>query len=50
MGTVAATCSGQKHHEDDDSNEDMSKLTPTTHDTTVKIWSMPFLDTDTAAD
>lgn len=48
MGTVAATCSGQKHHADDDFDEDKSELTPVTHDTTLKVWSMPFLDTHTA--
>lgn len=48
MGTVVATCSGQKNHADDSSDEELDEHTPVTHDTTLKVWSMPFLDISTA--
>lgn len=39
MGTVAATCSGQRHYDDE------SRATPMKADNSLKIWSLPFLET-----
>lgn len=44
MGTVAATCSGQRHY-DDESGDGESRATPMKADNSLKIWSLPFLET-----
>lgn len=38
MGTVAATCSGQRHYPDASNGETANA------DNSLKVWSMPFLD------
>lgn len=46
MGTVAATCSGQRHYPDDATNDDESYPSSTVEvDYTLKVWSMSFLET-----
>ena len=45
MGTVAATCSGQRHYLDDEAGDGESRATPMKADNTLKIWSLPFLET-----
>lgn len=44
MGTVAATCSGQRHNSDDVPSDDEECPAPPTSDNTLKVWSMPFLE------
>ncbi|KAI9039558.1 uncharacterized protein KD926_009283 [Aspergillus affinis] len=41
LGSIAATASGQRHYFDDTVGE---KSDPLTADSTLKIWSMPFLE------
>ncbi|KAK1138696.1 hypothetical protein N8T08_002087 [Aspergillus melleus] len=41
LGNIAATASGQRHYFDDTMGE---KRDPLTADSTLKIWSMPFLE------
>jgi hypothetical protein len=45
MGSVVATCSGQRHYEDEDSSdgEDGPAVKDRRADNSLKIWSMPFL-------
>lgn len=44
MGSVAATCSGQRHFISDDlSDEDISAKNMKQADNSLKVWSMPFL-------
>jgi hypothetical protein len=38
MGSVVATCSGQRRYTDDESSS------PKKLDNSVKVWSMPFLE------
>ncbi|EYE96378.1 uncharacterized protein EURHEDRAFT_401465 [Aspergillus ruber CBS 135680] len=45
MGTVAATCSGQRHYPDDASDDKNSSSSTVEIDNTLKVWSMPFLGT-----
>lgn len=45
MGTVAATCSGQRHYFDDEAGDGESRDTSMKADNTLKIWSLPFLGT-----
>lgn len=46
MGTVAATCSGQRHYPDDGTSDDEGHPASVAKaDNTLKVWSMPFLET-----
>lgn len=45
MGTVAATCSGQRHYLDDEAGDGEGRATIMKADNTLKIWSLPFLET-----
>lgn len=40
MGNVVATCSGQRHYLDDEDSSSAGQI-----DNSVKVWSMPFLET-----
>ncbi|KAJ5195803.1 hypothetical protein N7449_006282 [Penicillium cf. viridicatum] len=48
MGSVVATCSGQRHFvSDDSSDEDISAKNIKQADNSLKVWSMPFLLSET---
>ena len=48
MGSVVATCSGQRHFaSDDSSDEDISAESIKQADNSLKVWSMPFLLSET---
>ncbi|XHG04223.1 hypothetical protein AWENTII_007501 [Aspergillus wentii] len=47
MGSVAATCSGQRHNLEDVAHGDQTDLLSASNiDNSLKVWSMPFLDTN----
>jgi hypothetical protein len=48
MGSVAATCSGQRHFVSDDlPDEEVSAKNTKQTDNSLKVWSMPFLLSET---
>jgi hypothetical protein len=48
MGSVAATCSGQRHLvSGDSSDEDIPVKNNKQADNSLKVWSMPFLMSET---
>jgi hypothetical protein len=48
MGSVAATCSGQRHFvSDDPPHEEFSTKNTKQADNSLKVWSMPFLLSET---
>ncbi|KAJ5770133.1 uncharacterized protein N7511_002184 [Penicillium nucicola] len=56
MGSVVATCSGQRHYDQDDSSDDSSAdedgsvMSARKVDNSLKVWSMPFLRPDLEID
>lgn len=45
MGTVAATCSGQRHYPVDVSDDKNDSISTMEVDNSLRVWSMPFLET-----
>lgn len=43
MGTVVATCSGQRQPVHDDLQDDQPEKKDTEGENSLKVWSMPFL-------
>lgn len=51
-GSVAATCSGQRHYDHDycSADEDSPVTNDRDVDNSLKVWSMPFLNSDSDVD
>ncbi|KAJ5506869.1 hypothetical protein N7453_005826 [Penicillium expansum] len=47
MGSVVATCSGQRHFVSDDSSDEEIQMKDKQADNSLKVWSMPFLLSET---